>query len=111
MQGRCHGFLTTLSKFVETDANTLFSRYKIVSMLSLVNWDSETLVVVWIMEFRRCSAHHDVRRVADFAELLERMSDVRRNLVCAGSSGAITTQWQNLPNGANLGTMTGPSHF
>ena len=68
------------------------------SVLSQIVWTPHTLMVVWILEFRL--------PVVGIGTLLQRMSDVRKQLV-ALSPSSLTTQWQYLHNGANWEEMTG----
>ena len=107
MQYRHALFVLTLAQLAATRAYNLFSQARLISILRKVEWQPTTPMVVVLTEFSTCSADHDVRALAAFAELLEQMSHARQELVAAASSRALTTQWQTLPNGAKLATMTG----
>jgi len=84
--------------FVNSEATKIYSDALMELLLSQIVWTPHTLLVVWILEFRL--------PVVGIGTLLQRMSDVRKQLA-ALSSSSLTTQWQYLRNGANWEEMTG----
>jgi hypothetical protein len=97
-QTRWTRHLVTVTNFCNSDATKIYKDAKMEYLLSQVVWTPYTLLVVWILEFRL--------PVVGIGTLLQRMSDVRKQLV-ALSSSSLTTQWQYLHNGANWEEMTG----
>ena len=97
-QTRWTRHLVTVTNFCNSDATKIYRDAKMEYLLSQVVWTPYTLLVVWILEFRL--------PVVGIGTLLQRMSDVRKQLT-ALSSSSLTTQWQYLRNGANWEKMTG----
>ena len=97
-QFRWTQYVVSLIGFVNSEATKIYSDALMELLLSQIVWTPHTLLVVWILEFRL--------PVVGIGTLLQRMSDVRKQLA-ALSSSSLTTQWQYLRNGTNWEEMTG----